>query len=157
MEELAPIKTSPPSGAAAQLQWLVDRAEINDLLVEFARALDARDWAAYVATFTEDGVLERPGAFRFVGHAELFEGAEQGLGQLAGTWHMSANHAISIDGDRARTRSYSFGVVLSEPGNASVHLDAGGWYDRELRRTENGWRFAHVQLNEVWTSERARS
>jgi hypothetical protein len=29
-----------PTDPAAQLQWLVDRAQISDLLVEFARTLD---------------------------------------------------------------------------------------------------------------------
>ena len=28
---------------AAQVQWLVDRARISDVLVEFARTLDERD------------------------------------------------------------------------------------------------------------------
>jgi ketosteroid isomerase-like protein len=140
----------PPSSPEQQLRWLVDRAQISDLLVEFARALDERDWAAYAATYTHDGVLERPGMFRFEGRTALRAGVEDGLGRFAGTWHLSANHAIELDGDEARTRSYLHGICLVAPASPERHVDAGGWYDCALRRTAEGWRLATVQLNENW-------
>jgi hypothetical protein len=49
--------TDPPSEPTAQLRWLVDRAAISDLLIDFARALDDKDWEGYAANFAEDGVL----------------------------------------------------------------------------------------------------
>jgi hypothetical protein len=49
-----------PSGTEEMLAWLVDRAQISDLLHRFARALDDRDWVAYADTYAEDGVLVLP-------------------------------------------------------------------------------------------------
>lgn len=137
--------------AAAQLQWLVDRARISDLLVNFARALDERDWDAYGQTYTEDGVFAIGDAVEFRGRREIQEAtaSERGLGGYAGTWHLSSNHAITIDGDTATTRSYLIGVHLLG-GSSRDHADGAGWYDCELRRTADGWRFTRVRIHEVW-------
>lgn len=142
---------SAPKDPARQLQWLVDRAEISDLLVEFARALDERDWEAYGQTYTEDGVFAIGDLIELRGRHAVQEAtsSERGLGGYAGTWHLSANHAITIDGDTARTRSYLIGVHLLG-GGTHDHADGAGWYDSELLRTEQGWRFVRVRIHEVW-------
>ncbi len=134
-----------------QVRWLVDRALISDLLVEFARALDERDWDAYGATYAEDAVFEIGDVVRLEGRAAI-QGAtasEKGVGGYAGTWHGSSNHAISIDGDTATTRSYLHGVHML--GSSTFHhADGSGWYDCTLRRTPDGWRFTRVRIHEVW-------
>lgn len=134
-----------------QVAWLVDRALISDLLVEFARALDERDWDAYAATYVEDGVLEIGDAVRFEGRATIraVTASERGIGGYAGTWHGSSNHAITIDGDVATTRSYLQGVHLLG-GSSFHHADGSGWYDCALRRAPGGWRFTRVHITEVW-------
>jgi ketosteroid isomerase-like protein len=136
---------------AEQVQWLVDRALISDLLVEFARTLDERDWDAYAATYVDDGVLEIGDAVRLSGRAAIraATASERGLGGYAGTWHGSSNHAITIDGETATTRSYLQGVHLLG-GSSFHHADGSGWYDCSLRRTPDGWRFTRVRITEVW-------
>ena len=46
-----------PTDTAVQLQWLVDRAEISDLLIKFARSLDEKDCDAHTALYVPDGVF----------------------------------------------------------------------------------------------------
>lgn len=59
------IAPQPPSDPQPQLAWLVDRAAIGDLLLDFARTIDDHDHAGYVANFSEHAVLELPfGTFR---------------------------------------------------------------------------------------------
>lgn len=145
--------STAPTDPTRRLQWLVDRACISDLLVEFARALDVRHWDAYAATYTEDGVLEIGDAVRLEGRQAIraATASARGLGGYAGTWHGSSNHAIAItgDGDRATTRSYLYGIHLLG-GGSDHHSDGGGWYDCTLRRTSDGWRFTGVRITEVW-------
>lgn len=147
---VAPDDFAGPSSPDEKLQWLVDRALISDLLVEFARSLDERDWAANTALYVPEGVMTAGDFLRLEGHEQLMQtGSERGLAQYAGTWHLSSNHAIFIQGDRARTRSYLLGVHML--GNStSHHADGGGWYDCTLRRTELGWRFVTVHVTEIW-------
>ena len=73
------------------------------------------------------------------------------MARFCGTHHMSTNHAIRIDGDRATTRSYLQAIHLTDPDDNTKHHDVGGWYDNELARTPDGWRFTRVELSFVWT------
>ena len=140
----------PARDLTAQVRWLVDRAQISDLLVEFARSLDERDWAANTALYVPEGVFMAGDVLRLEGHEQLMlTGSAEGLGRYRGTWHLSANHAIDIDGDTARTRSYLLGVHLLDD-NTFRHADGAGWYDCTLRRTTEGWRFVTVRIHEVW-------
>lgn len=148
------------SDIEVQVAWLVDRAHISDLLVEFARALDERDWDAYAATYTDDGEL-------CIGEMVTLRGrdviraataSDRGIGGYAGTWHGSSNHAITISGDEATTRSYLQGVHMLG-GDTFNHADGSGWYDCTLRRTDGleiagGWRFTRVRITEVWHAGR---
>jgi len=134
-----------------QLQWLLDRAQISDLLIEFARALDDGDAEAYAATYAEDGVLELPGGFRIEGRAALGGSVAHVLGGYRAVWHLSANHAIEIDGDVARTRSYML-AVHRHGDDPADHATGAGWYENTLRRTAEGWRFAVVRVHVVWRS-----
>lgn len=128
----------------------MDRAQISDLLVEFARSLDQRDWQANTALYVADGVFTVGDGLQLQGHDQLsLTGSDRALGQYHRTWHGSSNHAIEIDGDTARTRSYLLGIHLLDEG-MTRHADGGGWYDCTLRRTAEGWRFVTVRVHEVW-------
>lgn len=143
---------------STQVQRLVDRAAISDLLIEFARSLDEQDWATHVGLYLPDGTFTAGEVLHLSGHEELWRTASpQGLGRYVGTWHLSANHAITLgvdgDPDLARTRSYLIGVHLLSD-DPTEHADGGGWYDCTLRRTPEGWRFATVRITETWRAGR---
>ncbi|WP_046732075.1 nuclear transport factor 2 family protein [Streptomyces humi] len=138
--------TKPPTAPADQLQWLVDRAAISDLLVDFARALDDKDWQGYAADYTEDGVLAIGPGITHTGRDGMAEFVAASLGRYAGTHHLSTNHAITVDGDSATTRSYLVAAHVLDADDPYRHADGAGWYRCELRRTADGWRFTHVTL-----------
>jgi uncharacterized protein (TIGR02246 family) len=138
----------PPEDPGLQLRWLVDRARISDLLVAMARALDDRDGPAYAALFTEDGVLEL-GEMRIQGREALAAGVARNLGGYGAVWHLSSNHAIQIDGDRAWARSYVIGAHR-HGDDLTEHADMAGWYDATVSRTADGWRFASLSAHVVW-------
>lgn len=139
------IPTRAPADVAGQVQWLVDRAEIGDLMIEFARALDERDWDGYAATYAPDGVLDIAPTVQHAGTEGMAAFVAGSLsGYPGGTHHLNTNHAISVDGDTARARAYLLAVHVLD--DMSKHADGAGWYDYELRRTPAGWRFTHVRL-----------
>jgi hypothetical protein len=139
-----------------QVQWLVDRALISDLLFSFARALDTRDYAAYVNNYAADGSIELPqptsaGGGTFVMRRdEMLTKVPQTLNKYSATHHLSSNHQITIDGDSASSRSYLQAVHVGSTPND--HWDGGGWYDCSYRRTDAGWKFVTVKLTAVWLS-----
>jgi hypothetical protein len=143
----------------AQVQWLVDRAAISDLLFAFAYALDTKNWTAYADTFAADGQLVLPwpaasgdGQAGHQGRAGLAEYVSNGFSRWYSTHHMSTNHRIEIDGDRATSHSYCQCVHRLDADQPDNYWLLAGWYRNQLVRTSDGWRFSRVQLEAVWQS-----
>lgn len=140
--------------ADARLRLLLDRTEISDLLVRFARCLDERDFAGYAALFTEDCRLRLPGAEhrRKPGLAE-FVAAD--LGRYHRTQHLSTNHQVEIHegGDTASSRSYLYAVHLRSAEDPTDWWSVGGWYDNTYRREGGVWRIRTVEVTPVWLGE----
>ncbi|MEU0237291.1 nuclear transport factor 2 family protein [Nocardiopsis sp. NPDC006198] len=136
----------------ARLRSLFDRADICDLLAEFVRRLDDRDFTGYAALFTEDGVLRMPGR-EHRGRAGLAEYVEADLGHYHRTHHLSANHRVEVDGDRATSRSSMHAVHLRSADDPTDWWSVGGRYDNTYRRVGTAWRFHTVDITPVWLGE----
>lgn len=154
-EELVVIRnTAPyiPVGAEKQLQWLVDRAAIADLLTAFARALDAGDWAAYGSLMADDVVFSFGDHVVAEGRDAFVKDATTSMTRYHGTWHVTGHPGIEIDGDVARSKSYSMGVHRLGAEDTGRTSTGAGWYDCEFRREEAGWLFTAVRLTILWTA-----
>lgn len=139
---------------ATQVRWLVDRAQISELLHAFAAALDTRDWRGYADLYADDGYIELPdpksgsGANITLHKSQMPELVPKSLGRYSATHHISANHQIEIQGDEAASRSYLQAVHVR--GEPTDHWTAGGWYDCRYRRIDGCWRFTQVKLSAIW-------
>jgi 3-phenylpropionate/cinnamic acid dioxygenase small subunit len=125
------------------LQELSDRAEIQDLLVREASAMDRRDWDLWQALFlpgahidysANDGAQGDPASVR----AWL----EAILGRFHSYQHLSSNCEITLDGDRASVRSMQYIAVKMESADGTRVVFSGIWFRDELQRTAAGWRIA---------------
>lgn len=143
--------TNPPTDPAAQLKWMVDREAIRNLISDFGTRIDDKDQAAYAANFTEDAVLELPFG-TMVGRAAI--AAMKGPPQQWRTQHLIGNIVIDLDGDEAHTRAYLMATHVFSPDDLTKKAHAGGWYLHHVVRTDDGWRFAHAKLVEVWHDQR---
>ena len=119
-----------------------DRAEIEELMWRYTRALDTGDAEAYAATYTEDGQFGTgPNATK--GHAALkamIEGVGGGGGGPQMLYHMTANsHIEFIDEDNARLHAYYITTAPANDGNPSRIVAIGRSVDT-LVRTSDGWR-----------------
>ena len=130
----------------AQLQRLLDREAIEELLHHYAGCIDRRDWAGLQGTYTEDGIMDH-GAMA-VGRDRVPELSEMILKGVAGSHHLVGSPHIEVDGDTAATHSHYFATHIGEGGRVIRH--GGGWYDCTLRRTEAGWRFTRVKATSGW-------
>lgn len=137
---------------ASRLRSLFDRADIGDLLTEFVRRLDDRDFTGYAALFTQDGALRMPGT-EHRGRAGLAEYVSADLGRYHRTHHLSTNHRITIDGDHATSRSAMHAVHLSGADDATDWWAVGGWYDNTYRRVGAAWLIHTVDITPLWLDE----
>ncbi|HEN8736036.1 TPA: nuclear transport factor 2 family protein [Pseudomonas putida] len=132
-----------------KVKWLVDRANITDLINRFAQSIDRHDASAYASLFTDDAVLELP--FATISGRQNIASMKPVPAKNAGH-HIASNYFISIDGATAVAQSYLQTTHVFDRQHPRSFEQAGGWYDYELRKTNNGWRFSKVKLSVVWES-----
>ena len=121
-----------------------DRAEIEDLMWRYARALDTGDGEAYAAAYTPDGqfsagttVTKGRDALRKLGTGQPRTAATPARPPL---YHMHANHAITfIDRDHARFDAYYLTARAAGGQDQPLQVVAVGRSVDELVRQNGRW------------------
>ncbi|WP_375387572.1 nuclear transport factor 2 family protein [uncultured Amnibacterium sp.] len=145
------MPSSPAPEATDPLQRLTDLEDIRALVSSFARSIDTKDQEQYAANFAEDGVLELPFGSR-VGRASIAE--MKGPPPGTHSHHLLGQIDVVLDGDIATATTYMLATHVFSPDSLSEKAHSGGWYEQELVRTGEGWRFATVKLVIRWADER---
>jgi hypothetical protein len=127
-----------------------DRAEIEKLMWQYARALDTENADAYVATYTPDGQFGG-GANVVKGHDALHKyivdlhqrnvETESKTGQKRpAMYHTSMNPYLEfIDKDHAILRAYWTTIFAGDVAGAPARIAAVGWERNELVRVNGKW------------------
>lgn len=153
------------------LQTLIARSEISDLLALYCRGLDRRDEATLRAIYHDDAIEDRGGGL-YIGPAQEWVGWTLGvLPVFRLTQHGILNTLIEVDGDRAWGETYfqayhrfggdegdkdealsAQGVNTSElvwPEGESEVILAGRYLDRFERR-DGVWKIAYRKMVCDW-------
>ena len=136
----------PPTGLEAQVQWLVDRAAIEELLLEYGRCIDSKDFQGQADLFTEDGRVELP--FAVFTRDEIPETSASHLQHYSALHHQYSNLSITVDGDSATSISYFNAVHVH--GTEFEHGTVGGSYETTYRRVDGQWRLVVVRDVFTW-------
>lgn len=126
-----------------------DRAEIEELMWRYTRALDTGDGTAYAAAYTVDGQFVaggnptkgREALKKMVDALKEQEAAAKAKGETrAPLYHMDANHWIEfVDKDHARYHSYYLTVSGAAGANAPPRIVAAGRSVNHLERVNGKW------------------
>ena len=136
---VAPAAAQTAKSADARLKHFEDKEEIEQLLLDYGRHLDARDFAAYAGLFSADG--EWSGGFGSVkGPANIKVFMEKAMpgANTAHSYHLMSNFVIAVNGDAATAWSRWAFVV---PGAHGATIEQAGRYDDRLVREHGRWRF----------------
>jgi uncharacterized protein (TIGR02246 family) len=133
-------RSAADGSVPARLQRFEDKEEIQNLLLDYGRHLDSRDFAAYSRLFARDG--EWVGGFGSVsGPANIQAFMEKNMGTApnkAKNYHLLSNFVITVTGDTATAWSRWAFVV---PGERGAVISQAGRYDDTLVREDGRWRF----------------
>jgi uncharacterized protein (TIGR02246 family) len=136
----APAQSNDAAALSARLQKFEDKEEIQNLLLDYSRHLDSRDFGAYSGLFATDG--EWVGGFGSVsGPANIQAFMEKNMGtgpNRAKNYHLLSNFVITVNGDTATAWSRWAFVVPAERGAA---ISQAGRYDDTLVRENGRWKF----------------
>lgn len=133
------------------LEELSDRAEIQDVIVQEASAMDRRDWSRWESLFTEDAEIdysENDGAKGRPAVVRAWLAAV--LGGFHSYQHLSSNTEIELEGDRARARSMQYIAVRMDTSEDVRVVFSGIWFRDELQRTAAGWRISKRHEELAW-------
>jgi ketosteroid isomerase-like protein len=137
----ATAQTKGKESADVQLRRLLDKEEIQHVLLEYGRSLDARDFAAYSSLFAADG--EWQGGFGTVkGPANIKAFMEKNMGTGANAtknYHLLSNFVINVNGDTATAWSRWAFVQPQNSGGATIAQ--AGRYDDTFVREGGAWKF----------------
>jgi hypothetical protein len=130
------------------------RAALRALVDAYATAADARDEHGFLDLFLPDATLTV-----VQGDAELLrcDGREElptaiaPLARYVVTMHLMANHAVTLEGERARGTVYCLANHVREAGNGVENLLMAITYGDTYARGAAGWRFASREVRILWT------
>ena len=137
------LRAAAPSVAVTD--GLDDHEAIERLLMEYGRAVDNRDFAAFAALFTEDGEWQgAQGAYR--GRKQIQESMEKVFSSPAATadipkgsnFHVMTNPIIEVKGDHA-TASSKF--IFYKMDHGAPQAVVTGRYEDTLVRIDGTWKF----------------
>ena len=135
------------------LSPLHDRAAIIDCVLALARSLDIKDWAAALRCFTDvietdysDLRGEPPSTIK----AEVFVELRRSALERLKTLHLSANHLVTVEGDRATCVSAA--VIYRQRPEDGERFDTYCAYTHGLVRAGGLWKISKVKQTVYWNT-----
>jgi ketosteroid isomerase-like protein len=121
-----------------------DVTAIQQVAVRYADAINRGDVRAAMDTFVLDARLERPSGSPALGRAAIEVAISEKVGTLDLIFQTVHLGLITVDGDVARAR---FPITeWSRRADDSQSFLMLGWYDDDLVRLAEGWRFSRRLL-----------
>ena len=143
-------KAKPARGAAAlaaAVRALADRRAIEDAVICYGHALDARDYARLRDCLKADVRVKYGDADWLHGVEETARFCARALDPLEMSQHRLGSIDVRLDGDRASSTTY----LCAEHVKGGARYTVGGSYLDAWERTPAGWRIAERRLVTTWT------
>jgi ketosteroid isomerase-like protein len=131
----------------AEVQALVDRAAIQDVLHRYARGVDRKDLTLVASCFTPDAVYEGSLARGTV--QEALARLETRFAAWETTMHLMANQLIDLAGDQAHSETYAVAYHRGPGGELVV----GVRYLDDLVRRDGRWLISRRVVALDWQRE----
>ncbi|MBK3579994.1 nuclear transport factor 2 family protein [Streptomyces sp. MBT65] len=145
-----------------ELAIVMDRLAVDELITEYAVAVDDGDWEAYRKLFATDGRADYRSAGGIEGNAEqIAVWLAESMKLFPMRQHLIVNRRISFGAldqhtdDTARVQAdyvNPMRFAKEDDGDTSTAPDfvCGGRYAFGLLRTDDGWRLTEVVVAEKW-------
>jgi hypothetical protein len=121
-----------------QLQALVDRAAIQDVLTRYAHGVDRRDLAIVASCFAPGARYEGS-----LGNGTIdiaLDALRERMPRYRTTMHLLTNFLIELHGDAATSETYALVYHRLEGEDEDEDFVVGVRYLDELARLADGWR-----------------
>jgi hypothetical protein len=137
------------------LQELSDRAEINEVLVRYTRAIDTGDWDRLDTVFTPDAQIDYTASGGIsAGYPEV----KPWLAEVLPAFFPARMHTLGqveirlgAEGGGAEVSAYFHNPMPMDDGQGGTKVvEFGGIYHHTMTRTPDGWRSRGLREEVVW-------
>jgi hypothetical protein len=154
------MTNTEPMTQRVELATVMDRLAVDELVTDYAVAVDDGDWTAYRGLFTPDGRADYRSAGGIEGDAQdVAAWLAESMLLFPMRQHLIVNRRVrfgTLDqdvGETARVQAdYVNPMRFAADGATSSAPDfvCGGRYRFALLRTGDGWRLREVAVQEKW-------
>ena len=140
----------------AKIDYLLDRAEIEDIITTYAYSVDTRNWPLHGELFKESFQLRKGDDYPNVDNQERLKQLDTFFKRFTSTQHLGFPLAIQIDQDTAYAVASLNARHYDESGDPMDNTLLFGQYEIWLERTSEGWKInklAQVNRTKINTSE----
>jgi SnoaL-like domain len=127
---------------------MIDEFAIQQTLNKYSDGASKPDWDQVMATFLPEAIWEIPVLkARYQGHAAMLPVMSGFVAQMDYFVQINSSAIITVDGDKATARS-----TIRECGKLAGRnevVEVLGFYDDELVRTSEGWKFSRRTFHPV--------
>ena len=135
-----------------ETEKLVHKQAIQELVLDYCRAIDRRDFELLARLYAEDSIDD---------HGSMYQGSGSGfvewvpeiLAHMHATSHQVFNHRIHIDDSVAEGKGYAEGEVyiqayhlMNAEDDGRRHFIGGGRYLDKYVLSKHGWQFKHRKI-----------
>lgn len=129
--------------SSARLEALADRLELQQLVVDYAYAIDERAFDRLDAVFTADAWIDYSAMGGLAArYPEIREWLAKALKDFPAYMHLVGNCSFEIRGDEASGKVACFNPMVLPRGRdgGEETMFLGLWYHDRYVRTAEGWR-----------------
>lgn len=140
---------------ARKLQLLWDKLAIDQLMLQFGRALDQHDWTAYRDCFADEIEVDfadltgrppvRVAADRWTDFARAALDPVRCL-------HQYSNHLVHVQGDSATSVLYMEAKHFRATDRGGSENVQHGWYENDFARIDGRWRITRLRQRLAWVT-----
>lgn len=134
----------------SQLLVLVDKQELQELVLRYARLIDRKDFARLAHLYHPDGHHDHGSMFAG-GPKQFIAWLQRSMGDIE-TQHLVANSLFMVEGDTAKGEIYTVNFHHL-PASESNYIAGGRYLDRYVRHEEH-WVFQSRTRVVDWSEER---
>ena len=139
-----------------KIDYLLDRAEIEDIITTYAYSVDTRNWPLHGELFKESFQQRSGDGYREVYNQQRLKSLDKFFQRFTSTQHLGFPLAIMIEGDTAYATASLHARHYDESGDPLDNTLLFGQYEFWLERTSKGWKvnkLAQVNRTRINTSE----
>jgi hypothetical protein len=148
-------KPLAPVSHQQMIETLWARAEIEQVMLDFGRALDTGNWTLYRNCFADRFQVNFE---RLTGHPEVHVDADlwtrfaKVILSPVRRHHQYSNFSATIDGDRADAIIYMVARHWKATDGGCAEYVQNGWYENSFARIDGRWKITRLLHTYQWVS-----